>query len=32
MGMTWRDLTPEELCELICGDPEDEEEDDENAE
>lgn len=24
MGMTWYDLTDEELCELICGSPEEE--------
>lgn len=24
MGITWADLTEEELCELMCGIPEDE--------
>lgn len=25
MGMTWYDLTDEELCDLMCGKPEDDE-------
>lgn len=28
MGMEFYDLTPEELCELMCGDPEEDEEED----
>lgn len=32
MGMTFENLTMEELCDLICGKPEDDiEEDEENA-
>lgn len=27
MGMTFYDLTPEELCDLMCGDLEEEQED-----
>lgn len=26
MGMTWTDLTCEELCDLMCGTPEEDEE------
>ena len=28
MGMTFYNLTPEELCDLMCGDPEEEQEED----
>lgn len=31
MGMTWYDLTDEELCELICGSPEEEGENEEDV-
>lgn len=29
MGKVWENLSPEELCDLMCGGPEDEEYDDE---
>ena len=32
MGKTFEDLTWEDLCDLMCGGPEDEEEEDEGAE
>lgn len=31
MGMTFYNLTPEELCDLMCGDPEEEQEEDEDG-
>ena len=27
MGMIWDNLTPEELCDLMCGEPQEDEED-----
>lgn len=32
MGKTFYDLTDEELCDLMCGDPEEDYEDDEETE
>lgn len=32
MGMVWIDLTPEEMCNLMCGEPQEEEEEQEDNE